>query len=137
MPRARAGPAAGTNFDPLHGTLVDQQASERTLAVSNQANGQRNLLSFVEGVAQAALKARNEFLVRLPTARMHSRACSEHSWACVAQTEVNSAAAQQREVHEAARRRLESDLSQLADAAAGLIDKLFFALKARACRGRV
>jgi hypothetical protein len=81
MPRARAGPAAGTNFDPLHGTLVDQQ-SERTLAVSNQASGQRNLLSFVEGVAQAALKARNEFLVRLPTVRMHFRTSSEQLGVC-------------------------------------------------------
>jgi hypothetical protein len=46
---------------------------------------------------------------------------------------VNNAAAQQREVHEAARRRLEGDLAQLADAAAGLSDKVFFALKARVC----
>lgn len=50
------------------------------------------------------------------------------------QSEVNNAAAQQREVHEAARRRLEGDLAQLADAAAGLSDKVFFALKVRARR---
>jgi hypothetical protein len=61
----RAPPAGGgNNFDPLHSTLVEQQSSP-TRALSNVNGGaQRNLLQFVDNVAQAALKARNEFLVR-------------------------------------------------------------------------
>lgn len=78
----KAGPAGGTNFDPLHGTLVDQQTAERTLSVNTQGGAQRSLLAFVENVAQAALKARNEFLVRhfnsfggcVPLARLNGSA---------------------------------------------------------------
>jgi hypothetical protein len=58
--RSAPGGGGGTNFDPL----VSLDQTERTLSVNTQGNPQRSLLSFVEGVAQAALKARNEFLVR-------------------------------------------------------------------------
>ena len=59
--RSAPGGGGGTNFDPL---VSLDQTPERTLSVNTQGNPQRSLLSFVEGVAQAALKARNEFLVR-------------------------------------------------------------------------
>ena len=60
--RPAPGGGGGTNFDPLVSASSDQ-VTERTLSV-NIHTPQRSLLAFVEGVAQAALKARNEFLVR-------------------------------------------------------------------------
>jgi len=60
-------------------------------------------LNTVDGLVQAALSARNTFLA-----------------------ELNTATVQQREVGEAARRKLEQDLATLADSCATFSDKLFF-----------
>lgn len=100
----------GNNFDPLQSSLAQSGArvNERTLVPADGVGQPRSLLHFVEDLAQAALAARNEFL-----------------------SEVNNAAAQHREVHEAARRRLEGDMAKLGDSASGLSNRLFFALKVR------
>ena len=100
----------GNNFDPLQSSLAQSGArvNERTLVPAEGAGQPRSLLHFVEDLAQAALAARNEFL-----------------------SEVNNAAAQHREVHEAARRRLEGDMAKLGDSASSLSNRLFFALKVR------
>ncbi len=58
-------PAGGNNFDPLQSSLKQSAARvpERTLTTTDGA-APRSLLHFVEDLAQAALNARNEFLVR-------------------------------------------------------------------------
>lgn len=64
------------------------------------------LLRVVDDLAQAALKARNDFLA-----------------------ELNSADAQRREINAAAKARLEAELGQMAQTAAKLSDRLFYATR--------
>lgn len=103
----------GTNFDPLTEQYVAAsraQPSGATPRAGGQASSPARdgplLLRVVDDLAQAALKARNDFLA-----------------------ELNAAESQRRDVHAAARARLEQELSQMATTAAKLSDRLFFATR--------
>ena len=103
LKKAPAG--GGSNFDPLQQiTATKPAASGRELA-QPQRDGPL-LLRVVDDLAQAALKARNDFM-----------------------NELNSADVQRRDVHAAAKARLEAELGQMAQTAAKLSDRLFFATR--------
>jgi hypothetical protein len=96
------------NFDPLQQhELATRGAPNAPSALgSPSAAAARDgplLLRVVDELAQAALKARNDLLA-----------------------ELNAAASQQREVHAAAKARLEQELSAMASTASKLSDRLFF-----------
>ena len=113
----------GSNFDPLQQAAavnrkppaVPPRATASPVASASEApaaspsSASRDgplLLRIVDDLAQAALKARNDFML-----------------------ELNSADAQRRDVHAAARARLEQELSQMASTASKLSDRLFFATR--------
>jgi hypothetical protein len=113
------------NFDPIaqqyaaaagRGTTPRGSAATATGAPQSAAPQDGPLLlRVVDDIAQAALKARNDFLA-----------------------ELNAADAQRREVHSAAKARLEAELQQMAASATKLSDRLFFTARgvmnlARAC----
>lgn len=100
-PRKPVG--GGSNFDPLQ-ALTSTKSAGPGREVS-QRDGPL-LLRVVDDLAQAALKARNDFLA-----------------------ELNAADAQRRDVHAAAKARLETELGQMAQTAAKLSDKLFYATR--------
>lgn len=111
----KAPPASGNNFDPMQERVLAARAAStaatagpRAAAGSQLSAGPASrdgpvLLRVMDDLAQAALKARNDFLA-----------------------ELNAADAQRREVHAAARARLEQELSQMAATATKLSDRLFF-----------
>lgn len=106
-------PGGGNNFDPVAeqytaaATASARAATSRAVVPAGGASRDGPLLlRVVDDLAQAALKARNDFLA-----------------------ELNAADAQRRDVHAAARARLEQELSQLASSAAKLSDRLFFATR--------
>ena len=101
QPRKPAG--GGSNFDPLQ-ALTAAKPAGREVAQS-QRDGPL-LLRVVDDLAQAALKARNDFMA-----------------------ELNAADVQRRDVHAAAKARLEAELGQMAQTAAKLSDRLFFATR--------
>ena len=95
----------GSNFDPLQQLTVTKPAATGRELVQPQRDGPL-LLRVVDDLAQAALKARNDFM-----------------------TELNAADVQRRDVHAAAKARLEAELGQMAQTAAKLSDRLFFATR--------
>jgi len=102
---AKKPAGGGSNFDPLQQLTATKPAATGRELAQPQRDGPL-LLRVVDDLAQAALKARNDFM-----------------------TELNAADVQRRDVHAAAKARLEAELGQMAQTAAKLSDRLFFATR--------